>query len=128
MGVTSKWFSDHELACPCCKVNAINPTFLARLNTIRELYGKPMKLSSAYRCPAYNASISQTGEAGPHTTGRAADVVVSGENAFQLLDIAIGCGISGLGIAQRGPFEKRYLHLDDVPDSVLIPRPRVWSY
>lgn len=99
--------------------------FMERLDGIRLTFNLPMRISSGYRCPKYNQAISETGETGPHTTGRAVDVRVSGREAFQLLDIAVTMGMTGIGIKQHGPHALRYLHLDDLQHEG---RPWLWSY
>ena len=103
----------------------MDQAFLVRLEQLRRAFGKPMRLSSAYRCPNYNARISKTGRDGPHTTGRAVDVLISGEDAYRLVQLALEHGFTGIGIAQRGPHERRFIHLDDLEGPT---RPWVWSY
>lgn len=119
-------FTDAELSCSCCKVCGFNSGTLARLERVRELFGKPMALSSAYRCPKHNAKVSHTGTHGPHTTGQAVDVVVAGSDALRLIKIAVDCGFTGVGVKQSGAFDSRFIHLDDLGAG--YPRPSVWSY
>ena len=128
MGLSTEHFSDRELACKCCGVNRMDAGFMSKVETLRSLYGKPIKLSRAYSCPKHNSEVSITGLNGPHTTGHAIDVLVSGEDVYTLLDMALTIGFTGIGINQRGPHAQRFLHLDDLPNSVSAPRPRVWSY
>ena len=119
-------FSRHELRCRCgCGRCGMDQAFLVRLEQLRWAFGKPMRLSSAYRCPDHNERISKTGRTGPHTTGRAVDVLVSGEDAYRLVRLALEHGFTGIGIAQRGPHERRFIHLDDLDGPT---RPWVWSY
>lgn len=99
--------------------------FMDRLEDLRVAYGRPMSLSSAYRCAAHNAAVSSTGTDGPHTTGRAVDVLVSGPEAFKLIQLAVSRGFTGIGVKQKG--DGRFIHLDDLPDGS-HPRPRIWSY
>ena len=47
---------------------------------------------------------------------------------YRLIRIAIEAGMTGIGISQRGPHEKRFIHLDDMDNSGEHPRPWVWSY
>ena len=102
----------------------MNPSFLVRLQDIREVFGVPMTLSSAYRCPTLNERISKTkSRTGPHTTGRAVDVLVSHKDALRLIRIALERGITGIGIKQHG--DGRFIHIDDLSDGI---RPHVWSY
>ena len=122
----STHFSRSELQCHCgCGRCEMDAAFMVRLEQLRVAFGNPMHLSSAYRCPEYNARISHTGSHGPHTTGRAVDVLVSGEDAYRLVQLALELGFTGIGINQKGPREKRFIHLDDLDGPT---RPWVWSY
>ncbi len=59
----------------------INESFMDKLQHLRRAYGKPVIITSGYRSPEYNDLISSTGRTGPHTTGRAVDIKVYGDNA-----------------------------------------------
>ena len=119
-------FSYAELVCKCgCGRMETDPAFLAKLEDLRVAFGKPMTVTSGYRCPRHNAEVSHTGTAGPHTIG-AADIAVSGEDAYTLVQLAMACGFSGIGIKQSGDFPGRFVHLDNLPFS--WPRPRIWTY
>lgn len=123
----SPHFSAAELACRCGCGFLPPADFVRKLETLRELYGQPMRVTSAARCPAHNAVVSTTGATGPHTTGRAIDIAVTGADAHRLLVKAIVSGMfTGIGIAQKGG--RRFIHLDDLPNTTTSPRPRVWSY
>ncbi len=103
--------------------------FMEKVETLRAVYGKPMRVTSAARCPAHNDLVSSTGRTGPHTTGRAIDIGVSGADAHQLLRVAMRFGnFTGIGVSQKGAHEKRFLHLDDLPNAPGQPRPTLWSY
>lgn len=57
------------------------------LEPIRDLAGKPMSITSGYRCPALNESIGGASNS-QHTIGEAADIHVQGytvEDLFQLI-------------------------------------------
>lgn len=101
---------------------------MAKVERLRNAFGKVLLDPSAYRCPAYNLSVSKTGLTGPHTTGLAIDFPVYGADAYRLLSTGIIVGFTGIGIKQKGPLNKRFIHFDDVPHSPAILRPRVWSY
>jgi uncharacterized protein YcbK (DUF882 family) len=121
-------FSNKDLACPCCRTNGMRIHFLRELEILRIWWGRPLTLSSAFRCPAHNARVSKTGESGPHTKGLAVDVLVSGQDAFRFLKYAIASGFPGIGINQAGPMGSRYIHIDMCEDSAEFKRPRVWTY
>ena len=121
---STKNFSDLELRCTCCGENKMNESFLVRLQEIRDIFGVPMMLSSAYRCPEWNERQSNTkSRTGPHTTGRAVDVSVSHQDALRLIRIALERGITGIGVKQNGT--GRFIHIDDLTDGI---RPHIWSY
>jgi hypothetical protein len=52
-------------------------------------------------------------------------VAVAGADAIRLLVLAAEFGFTGIGVQQKG--EGRFIHLDDVPGT-LLPRPAIWSY
>jgi uncharacterized protein YcbK (DUF882 family) len=104
----------------------VETDFLDRFERLRAAYGAPMSISSGYRSPAYNLAVAHTGDSGPHTTGRACDVLVPSSGAgFRLLTLALQCGFTGIGVQLKTP--AFYLHLDDLPSS-WGPRPGLWSY
>ncbi len=122
--MATEHFTDAELRCRC-ECGGLPPqAFQDALEELRVEYGKPMRLSSAWRCPAYNARVSKTGRTGPHTKG-AVDVLIWGREAQALLKCALRLGWTGVGVAQNGPHEARFLHLDRLETEM---RPWVWSY
>ena len=122
-------FSHAELTCQCpCGQMEMDPDFMGRLEALRTAFGKPMRITSAYRCPSHNAQASSTGFTGPHTTGLAVDVSVSGQDAHELLTLVLHHGFSGVGVSQRGPHNKRFIHIDAIDNGSGRIRPTVWSY
>jgi len=123
-------FRDSELSCHHCGKNLMHLDVLDTLETIRhEMGDKPLAVSSGYRCPEHNAMVSSTGYHGPHTTGRAVDILIAGPRAYQLVACALKYGASGIGIKQHGlNWEVRFIHLDWCKNTTRIPRPRIWSY
>lgn len=122
-------FTPDEFLCSCCGKEEMKESFIITLDRIRTQYGRPITITSGYRCSKHNQAISSTGAYGPHTTGYAADVAVHGAEAMFLINIAIRNGVSGLGINQKGDYSGRFLHLDTL--SALVhkgPRPWVWTY
>ena len=132
MSTSSKWeyFSKEELECPdgCGHgEDMMDDTFMTTMVVIRRACGFPFPVTSAYRCPAYNARISTTGEAGPHTTGRAMDIALSRHQADIADRIAVKMvAITGRGWKQHG--NSRFLHFDDLPEAEGRPRPAIWTY
>ena len=120
------YFTETELACKGTGECKMDPAFMLRLERLRMVFGKPLIVTSGYRSPAYNAKVSGTGQDGPHTTGRAVDVSIRGADALKLIDLALECGFTGIGVKQSG--DGRFLHLDDLPAAPGRPRPTIWSY
>jgi zinc D-Ala-D-Ala carboxypeptidase len=104
----------------------VETEFLDRLERLRVRYARPMPINSGYRTPQHNAVVSKTGTTGPHTTGRAVDVRVTGPDAVDLVRLAFMCGFTGVGVSQKGG-AARFIHLDDLA-APAFPRPAIWSY
>lgn len=115
-------FTKDELACKCGCGMLPTQEFMERVETLRVAFGKPMRVTSAARCPDHNDRVSGTGRTGPHTTGRAIDLGVRGQDAFEVVRLALMLGFTGIGVAQKGA--SRFIHLDDLTAG----RPTIWSY
>lgn len=120
-----KYFTREELECHCgCGRMEIRPNFMLKLVDFREAMGFPFILSSAFRCGEHNNKVSKTGFYGPHTIG-AGDLLSYGKQAYDIITYAREFGMTGIGIHQKGPHGKRFVHIDDLETS---PRPNTWSY
>lgn len=119
-------FTNAELACGCGCGLLPKQDFMERIEKLRIQFGKPMRVTSAARCPEYNAKVSHTGLTGPHTTGRAIDLGLDRGDAYAVLRLALIAGFTGIGVAQKGA--GRFLHLDDLLQEEGQPRPTIWSY
>ena len=118
-----KYETDKMLACSCgCGTKGMEPAFLMTLDQIRKAIGEPLTVTSGYRCPAHNTSVSSTGATGPHTTGKAMDIKADSRMRFLLIQAALKQGITRIGVA------KTFIHLDDLGELDGFPSPRVWSY
>ncbi|MCA3116422.1 MAG: peptidase M15 [Rhodocyclaceae bacterium] len=110
-------FTRSELQCKCgCELAQFHPGFLAALESLRVAYGRPMAISSACRCAAHNARVSELApkrslhigdlETRPgHRGTLAVDVAVSGADKGALFALAWRYGWS-IG------WHKTFLHLD----------------
>lgn len=107
----------------------IIPEFVDKMQHLRDLCGFPLTVTSWYRSPEYNDKVSSTGKTGPHTTGRAVDIEILGDKALILIEHAIDLGFTGIGVSQKGPHRKRFIHLDTLENGE-TPGPRrwLWSY
>ncbi len=71
----TKNFRRSELACRHTGRCEMHPTFLARLQSLRDAYGKPMQITSGYRDASHPVEARKV-TTGAHTLGRAVDVAV----------------------------------------------------
>lgn len=113
-----RYFVKEEGRCRCgCGRNEMNREWLAVMDAIRMAYGKPIIVSSWYRCPDHDAEI---GGMGLHPTGEATDCTVLGAiDRCKLVAIAIAHPrVFGIGVS------KGFVHLD----GVLRPHKRLWTY
>jgi len=122
----TKNFKPAEVACKCGCGFLPDAEFMNKVQTLRDVVGFPLPVTSCARCKVYNAKVSSTGDDGPHTTGRAIDCGVSRANAFFVVSAAMKLGFSGIGVQQKG--DSRFIHLDDLPNAPGQPRPTIWSY
>lgn len=103
----------------------IDYEFLDKLQLLRDALRIPLPITSGYRSPEYNERVSSTGRTGPHTFGRAVDIPILGNEAFQVVSAAKQFGFTGIGVKQNGPVSSRFVHLDDLEGDL---RPWIWSY
>jgi uncharacterized protein YcbK (DUF882 family) len=115
-------FKADEFSCKHCGQNKMQPEFMDKLQELRNLYGKPMKITSGYRCPKHPIEAAKKAS-GAHSTGLAADIGVDGGEAHKILSLAMQLGFTGIGVQQKGA--GRFIHVDLVKSP---PRPNVWSY
>lgn len=130
-------YGPSEMTCHCgCGVLLIDEAHMNSLECLRAKCNFPLVVSSGYRCPAYNLKVAHTGEKGPHTTGKATDFSILGEQAALLVRFAMSLDLTscanavpimGLGISQREGVG-RFVHLDSLTEADGYPRPRVWGY
>lgn len=117
-----------ELECPCCGQVRMDNEFMGKVVRLRKASRIPMPVTSGYRCPQYNATISDTGLDGPHTTGRAIDINLYGEILWRFMNYLNHAGITGIGLHQTGPYHGRFIHIDDLENKADRRRPWLWTY
>ena len=115
-------FKAEEFNCSHCGDNKMTPEFMGKLQALRTAYGKPMRVTSGYRCPKHPIEAKKAAP-GAHASGCACDIGVEGADAHRLLKLAMEMGFTGIGVQQKGA--GRFLHLDTLATGV---RPTVWSY
>lgn len=109
----STYFDSTEFDCHgsgCCSTTKINETLVKYLDKIREHFGKPITVTSGYRCPTHNARIGgATGSR--HSKGDAADIVVSGVAPREVAKYAESIGIMGIGLYETSS-DGHFVHID----------------
>lgn len=120
MADSSEHFSREELQCKHTGSCEMSEAFLQKLEDVRNKFGKPMKVTSAYRHESHPVEARKGSLSGYHVQGRAVDVAVRGEDAVELIQIALECGMGGIGVQQKG--SSRFIHLDDRENRT------IWSY
>ena len=120
MGDLTRNFDRSEFACKCgCGYDAIDLTFVEKLQCVRDLVGKAMHINSGCRCPSHNAAVEGVPHSA-HMRGLAADIsTMDGELRFKLIGAAMTIGFERIGVG------KNFVHLDIDPD---LPQPRLWPY
>lgn len=113
-------FSREEFACNCgCNANDIKDELVDRLQIVREMYGKPMRINSGHRCKKSNGNAGSSSTSS-HLIGEAAD---------------IGCTCSGdrdklVGFLRtqfhRMGIHKQFIHVDISDDKKASPV--LWVY
>lgn len=99
-------FTREELQCDCCKQAPMESAFLARLEEFRVKWGKPMNITSGYRCQKENERVGGV-PGSMHLRGRAVDVAVSPLDRYAFVKLAYDVGFTGIGIG------KNFIHVDD---------------
>ena len=100
----SEHFTVREFACSDGSDEIrIDPNLVKYLEKIRAHFGKPVRITSGYRSPAYNAKVGGVKNS-YHMKGMAADIVIDGVKSKEVAQYAetIGCG--GIGWYEASNF------------------------
>lgn len=111
----SKNFNSYEFRCglgrSCsCSTILIDDKLVEYLQKIRDHFGKPVNITSAYRCPSYNKSVG--GATGSyHAKGMAADIEVKGIAPREVAKYAESIGVLGIGLYESRK-DGYFVHID----------------
>jgi len=84
----SKNFDSSEFTCGCgCQKEKVSLKLVDKLQDLRDLVGKPIIITSGYRCKAYNKHIGGAVNS-PHLTGEGADLQVKDMTPVALAELA----------------------------------------
>lgn len=102
-------FRVEEFACKDGeKVVMIDTELVERLQTLRDMLGKPININSAYRTLAHNKKVGGQ-ELSPHLAGQAADIVCPGYSPSEIAKAAETVGFRGIGLYDT------FVHVDVNP-------------
>lgn len=82
-------FAESEFACRCCGMlptTGISMALLLGLERLRLRIGRPINISSGYRCPDHNRAVGGVWNS-QHVKGTAADIYVDGMGVRELANI-----------------------------------------
>lgn len=115
----SESFTVKELSCKCgiCLDQVIDVYLVCKLQNLRDSIGKPVMITSAYRCERHNKSVGGSPNS-QHLVGKAADIYVTGMEPVELAKIAYLQGFKGIGVAQG------FVHIDTRQSDLV----KLWVY
>jgi uncharacterized protein YcbK (DUF882 family) len=108
-------FPPHEFACQCGNCNKgfedMRSPLLTKLYALRDAYNRPIIVTSAIRCAAHNAAVSNAKNSA-HLRGWAVDIKFrSMEEGYALVALITELGFRRFGIK----YSQNIIHLDDDP-------------
>lgn len=106
-------FKSTEFDCHgsgCCTETLIDEQLVEYLQDIRDHFGKPVTVSSAYRCATHNKNVGgATGSR--HMKGQAADIYINGVKPAEIAKYAESIGILGIGLYETDK-DGHFVHID----------------
>lgn len=106
-----KNFRISEFRCKCgCGTTLHDPLLSEYLQQIREHFGKPVYITSGYRCEKHNATIKNASKTSRHMKGQAADFYVSGVKPAEVAKYAESIGVKGIGLYEGS--DGNFVHID----------------
>lgn len=119
-------FRAGEFRCRCnrpeCDAPPMAPGFIKLLQDLRDMWGRPLAISSGSRCHYWNALKSRDApDTSQHMLGRAADIdLESPADVLKLASMAEKLGFGGIGLGVN--MGDSFLHIDTGPAG------RRWTY
>jgi len=107
----SKHFHDYEFKCPCCGEIKVAGTLVSKLQELRDIINKPIRITSGYRCSAENKKVGGSVNS-PHLLGEAADIYCKSMDIYEL------AGRADLIFSRIGIYpDNHFIHVDILPAS-----------
>jgi uncharacterized protein YcbK (DUF882 family) len=80
--------------------------FMIKLQKVRDIYGKPMQITSGFRCAKHNLAVGGS-PTSQHMLGLAADIQCgSFHDRYALINAAFAVGMRGIGVYRT------FVHMD----------------
>ena len=116
-----KYFEYEEFDSPDIQGSGqlMDPKLLNMIDEAREIYGKPIHVTSGYRTEAHNRKVGGV-DSSSHLKGLAIDVAcVRSDNRFKMLNALLEVGFNRIGVAST------FIHVDiDKDKSQNV----IWTY
>ena len=106
-------FKSTEFDCngkSCCSKTLIDEKLVEYLQAIRDHFGKPVKISSSYRCEIHNPEVGGV-KSSLHLKGMAADITIEGVSPAEVAKYAESIGIKGIGLYDTSK-DGHFVHID----------------
>ena len=106
-------FKSTEFDCHgsgCCIQTKVDDKLVQYLQQIRNHFGKPVNISSGYRCETHNKKIGGATNS-RHAKGQAADIYISGVTPAEIAKYAESIGILGIGLYETDA-DGHFVHVD----------------
>jgi hypothetical protein len=106
-------FKASEFLCHgagCCKAGKVDEKLVEILQKIRDYFGKPVHISSAYLCQTWNQKVGGVSRS-YHRAGQAADIKVEDISPAQVAKYAEAIGVLGIGLYDSDA-DGHFVHVD----------------
>lgn len=106
-------FNSSEFDCHgsgCCSSTLVDDKLVTYLQQIREHFGKPVNISSGYRCTTHNKNVGGATNS-RHAKGQAADIYITGISPAEIAKYAESIGILGIGLYETNS-DGFFVHID----------------
>ena len=94
----------------CCTHGQIDDKLVQILQQIRDHFGKPVHISSAYRCSKWNKAVGGVSNS-YHCYGQAADIKVEDTAPAEVAKYAESIGVKGIGLYETD-IDGHFVHVD----------------
>lgn len=111
-------FTPAEFACPCCGACDMDQGLLLRLDCARQELGRPLIVTSGYRCARHNAKVGGIPDSA-HVQGLAADLAVRSSAERYVVLPVLQRLFARIGVS------KTFVHVDVCMDK---PQAVIWVY